>query len=418
MTLLLAGVGALATSCKDKPTAEDQTQAEKRKEVVESSAGAVSDDGGEHAAGIRKFFDDFGRATAAGDSRKVAELLDWRMFLSLLKQQGLVPARMLRDEDRLVKMLRARLVARLLAPVGGVRWRRQEIRRVRFIRVGTEAVVYTRHWDEDDESSKMRWWLFCKDGTWRAYDLEFLELSMRVSTGMGMGMKMADGDDPSAKSLPALMQAIQKVAAGQTEAALGDLQGLEGVKFPAFLESLRLMLIAGLLSDGMEYARALRAADRALAHNSDLPLIHLIYAECHNGLKQHDKAIEAAERHAEFLGKDASYYEAVGNAHRGMGKTAEAIEAHKKGLADDPLSGDNVLGLMRALPAGQRDTVVKHYKGLRDVDEWFVGMADRLVQERDARALQVLIGIHRGIMPDDENIAVYEKELAALKQRN
>ena len=45
-------------------------------------------------------------------------------------------------------------------------------------------------------------------------------------------------------------------------------------------------------------------------------------------------------------------------------------------------------------------------------------MADRLVQEREAQTLQILIDIHRGIMPDDENIAAYEKELAALKQRN
>jgi len=30
----------------------------------------------------------------------------------------------------------------------------------------------------------------------------------------------------------------------------------------------------------------------------------------------------------------------------------------------------------------------------------------------------LLIDIHRGIVPDDENIATYEKELAALKQRN
>ena len=62
-----------------------------------------------------------------------------------------------------------------------------------------------------------------------------------------------------------------------------------------------------------------------------------------------------------------------------------------------------------------RDEGSEHYKALNDIDECFVGFSERLLQKKDADTLRTLIEVHRAVMPNDENIADYEKALGELK---
>ncbi len=399
-----------------KPTPQKETKSQKYERVVESFSGPVTDDGGEHADSIKKFFDEFGAALNSGRPGRCSQYFDTRMMLALLKQQKMVPRAISGHEDRLVQYLKQQLPAAL----ADVTWKRCEIRRVQFIKDDddTEAIVYARHWDADDWPSKTRWWLLRDGDKWRAYDLEFLEISMRFSVVLGMGLKMGDQNDPSVRYLPTLIAVADQGMTGELEPAIRTLQQLDGIGLPPVFESQRLAMLATYLAGTLEYKEAIKTADRVMRINSDLPMIHLVYSECYNGLKQHKKAIEHADLYANLLGKDSDYYVRVGDAYVGMGENDKAIKAYQDGLADNRQCFDSVLALMKIMPIDQRDVVVQHYKALNDVDAWFVGFAEMLLEQGDADTLRTLIDIHKGVMPDDENIPTCEKALAELQRDN
>jgi len=309
---MLAGVFLLAAACQKEPTIQNESKTQKYREVIASFTGEVTDDGGEHAASIKQFFDDFGSALRERKASRISQLFDCRMTISLLDQQGMVPKAIRRKQGELVEGMQKEVSKRLSDPITGLAWVRYEIRQVRFIQDETEALVYARHWDADDISSKRRWWLFQEDGTWRAYDFEDLQTSIRFSTSMGIGLKMADANDPSVRQFPKLMAGMQQMQMGEVDEALQTFEQLDGVDFPPVIESLRLMLVAALHNQRLEYEEALNAAKRALALNRELPLMHLICACASNGLGQFEQAKEHTNRYAEFLGKDADYYAAVG----------------------------------------------------------------------------------------------------------
>lgn len=405
------GVCVLLSSCEGRPTATKDRKAEKYAEVVDAFNGETTDDGGEHATGIRQFYDDFGHATSKRGPARVKDVFDSRMTVRLLKQEKLLPGAYSRlSEDSLVKSVEQHLGQMLADPESGLTWKRFEIFRVLFNRDETKAVVYSRHWDTDGPPGKMRWWLSCRDGKWRAYDFEILEMSFRFSTGVGMGFMMAGPDNP----LPRLMQAIAVVEV-DPEKGVKMLDELEGVEFPPSIESARLMAIASALNYLQRYEEALDAADRAISVKSDLPRLHLVYAACHNGLKQYEKALENAEQYAELLGTEADYYVEVGDAYAGMGRTADAIVAYESGLTDDPQSLHNILGLMKVLPDDQRDTLMTYYKQLDGLDESFNAMAEQLIQHEDATTLRTLIDTHKMAAPNSKNIDKCEKMLSRLE---
>ncbi|MFP6899510.1 MAG: hypothetical protein VCA36_01120 [Opitutales bacterium] len=125
---------------------------------------------------------------------------------------------------------------RFCDPVQGIHYERYEIRNIRFLREGKEALVYLGIWDADQVQIKMRWWLHRDDGRWRAYDYEVLDMSMRFSTLSGLGMKMADDNDPSIRQFPKLMEGFQQLAQGDSVNALVTFRSLENAGFPIVLE--------------------------------------------------------------------------------------------------------------------------------------------------------------------------------------
>ena len=401
----------LYTSWKDKPTVETGTPGPKLGSVFTSDPDEV---GGEHAAGINAFFDELRHAVAEGDKDKVAELFDCRMTFRLVKQQKILPTSVIADEDKIAEYLSREIANQMVNPSVVSGWDRHEIRHVRFIRPGIEAVVYVRM-RGDGVSAKMRWWLFRKGGKWSAYDFEDCTLPFRMSFMMMYGLEKAARNDLSPMFVLDLTQAIQEVLSGDTRAGLAKLRGLEKAEFAPVVEAMRLLFISASLFILLEYEGALTAADQAEVLNNDMPLVHKIRGDCHNALEQYAKALNDAERYAKCLGKDAIYFLIVGNARRGMGQTAEAIRAYENALADNPSDIEPFLMLVKTLPAEQSQNLAKHYKGLGKVDDKFTVMADQLFAERDAASLRTLIDLHRGIRPGDRNIAVFERKLSELK---
>src|SRR5262249_20204123 len=62
------------------------------------------------------------------------------------------------------------------------RWKKLEIRRVRWSADRREAVLVTTHRDGTDEKQRWRWWVIRNGNEWKLYDNEDLVTGLRAST--------------------------------------------------------------------------------------------------------------------------------------------------------------------------------------------------------------------------------------------
>ena len=243
---------------------------------------------------------------------------------------------------------------------------------------------------------------------------------MRYSVMTGVGLKMSEEGDTSSKKLPVLIQAFtEATTTGNYEGALATFEELESAQFPPALESLRLMMIAGMRSEMTseeDWEKSLDAASRALAVNSDLPIVHIIRAVCYNRLEKHNAAIEAAQEYANYLGKDSEYFLQIGNAEAGLGYRDQAIAAYEASLADDPLTGNSLLGLIQLDPPYDEEKMLEYYRGLAEPNDWFITFSNHFIDREDPRGLAAVIAIHKQVSPDDPSINDYESQLAKFEE--
>ncbi len=402
----------IAEEKTDKKTkTPDRTSSEVKEAFTEKS----EDLGGKHAKGIKRFFDKYTKAIEKKDVAAVQQLFDAKGMIDLVEEQKLLPDTLKPRKEKLTDFLDTVLSRKLLDPVTGMLWERYEIRRVTFLKPGREATVYTRQWDADNVSIKLRWWLRNRSGQWEFYDLEILEFSMRFSALMGVGFKMADQNDPSVKQVPKFMEAVQLAQTGDGEKATKILTDMADVGLPPVLESLRLMVIAAYHSDEGNHKKAIEATDAAGKVNHDLPMIHLIYGDSHNGLGNHKKALKYSDKYADLLGKDAAYYAVRGDAYRGLKNNDQAKAAYEAGIKDDPTDGNNVLGLIRITDVKDTKKLLKAYEALNPLADWFAQMAKDLAVDGDISGLEVLVKLHEEAMPKDKNLKVVKDELMKLK---
>ena len=412
----LLGVVSLLGCERKQPAAvaPTETPEEKRAETLESFTPAGDEAGtpDETDPSIQQFFAAARDGLASGDGQEFGRYFDTRRSLHALHQQGLLPDNISPDDAKFLNVLNSMMAQRLSDPTLGITWEKLDVRNVKPLDDKSEVLVYTRQWDANDISQKTRWWLVRHRGSWRAYDYEVLDVSMRFSAMMGLGFKMADQDDPSAKHIPTLISAVQDGVGGDPLSAIATLKELDGIAFPPVLEALRLMFLSALLCDQFEFEESLERAEQATKVNPDLPMVFLVTAACRNGLAQYDQALEDCQRYVELLGPDGDYYAVLGDTYAGLGETDKAIQAYRDGLADDAQAGENVLGLLKMLPPEEHADVQQHYEGLNEFDAWFISFADYAILAEDKGLLANVIELHRRVLPEDENIAYYEEVLA------
>ena len=401
-------------ACDKEPTVENRSLEERRREVATAFSGPVSDDGGKHAAGINALFTSLGKALSDGDHDGVRRHLDLGMMVQLMDKQGMLPKIMQKDPKRLAALLSQTMPVQLCDPITGIAYVRHEVRKVRFVAKEDEAVVITRHWDADGIGSKFRWWIYKDGDTWRAYDMEVLEMSMRFSTMLAIGFSEAEKGSLSKADLAKLLQAVQMVAIGEVAEAEETLVESGRLALPPVLEGLRLVMLAAVYVDSHRYDTALDAADKAEAASKDMPMVHYLRAVAFNGQKKHDQAMASANLYLEQLGEDADILVEVGDAHLGMGETDKAVAAYRGALKDDPQAVFAVLGLLRVDPA-QSGSVVEDYRKIADVELFFLDLADNLVHRKDAAALRRLIDLHKQVYPNDQAIEQAEDKLKTLQ---
>ncbi|MBW2454604.1 MAG: hypothetical protein JRI68_08840, partial [Deltaproteobacteria bacterium] len=226
-----------------EPTAVDESPDQKKSAVRE--AFVAGPDGGVNDAeqGIHALLDSLGKALAAGDGKRAAELYDYELMLAAADQQGLVPSKFRLRRAKMARHMRKDQATKL-AETGKLQaWVSHRIVRLRYLEGREEAVVYARHVDADGVVTKMRWWVIKRKGAWRVYDSEDLSMNLRLSTAAGMGLAAAEEEATWGPSLRTVYEALQLFVAEDFQGAHDKLLGLEGVGFPPPLEGLRLFML-------------------------------------------------------------------------------------------------------------------------------------------------------------------------------
>ena len=417
MRLVVAFVvvgGCLLPGCGRAPTVEKESKAERRDEIFGGFSGEALD-ASKTPPAVKKFFDGFSAASTTGKPAALSKVFDTLATVQLLRRQGAIPSQLRESDATLAKQFAMELAKTFADPISGVRWARFQLRKIRYIKPDVEMMVLGRFWDADGVESKMRWWLIQKDGVWRAYDYESVDLGLRFSTLAGIGFKMAVGNDPAAQKLPDVLTAFQTAASGDSEEALEQLRALEKVKLPPAFDAVRWVVAAGVQTKLGMLEESLKSADRAISVQSDLPMVELIYANNFNQLKRHQDALRHMEKYYLAMGEDADYFIHVGDAKLGLGENEAAVQAYEKGLADNDKIGLLVAGLLRAMPEPPHDRLTAHYRKLTGHADWFVQFAQSFQQAGDAPALAALIAVHKQVLPRDPNLAEYEAALETLR---
>jgi tetratricopeptide (TPR) repeat protein len=381
------------------------------------SEGRVTGKGEAVVEEVKAFFAELKAALDEQNDGEIRDLFAPEVTVALLDRQDLLPDA-LDDTDQVIRLLGQAVPPRLYDPVAGVAWSRMELGRVRVLQEGREVLVYARHWDANDITTRMRWWLYRVDEAWRLYDYEVLEAAIRFSTGLAMGFKMADENDPATREIPRLLEAAGLTSQGEAEEALAIIEELESTRFPPVLEALLLSNAAAALAHLERFEEALGYADRCAALETDLPILDYLYAIIYNGLGRHDEAMKSAESYAEELGPDADYFIEMGDAWAGKGEKEKARESYRAGLRDDPQSGLSFLGLLRVLEPGEKRSLTSDYETLNDPEGWFEAFAEHLVKKEDVDSLTALLELHESRCPDDGNLEVYREKLAELERGN
>lgn len=321
-----------------------------------------------------------GRGTAFGEGFHVARMM--ADIPALRKLRGI----QLRKEERGLKKGIQEL-ARSEGRASG-RWGDVEVRRITFHASRPEALVYCRvELPKRQVRTKMRFWMIKDDG-WKAYDWEYLEGSMRLTSQITMAIaaQRNRGDFFALKQAwAAIEKAYQMTERGEPEEAIRVLGGVDERGLPdSARATLRRVEAEAFLAAG-EYDKSVRSAEEALRIDADLPASHLARALSLVNLERSEEARAAARKYLELLGDDEDGWYVVGMAEEQMGNTAEARAAYEAGMkADLSHDVDNRTALANLLVESEPERAIELFLeaarlGGKNV-ELYVGICQRLLE--------------------------------------
>jgi hypothetical protein len=133
---------------------------------------------------LKTLFDHLGAALRGRDAEEILSQFDVDRMCEELDAQKVVPPRWLQRRRDLIVGVRRGINRSLTKDAALMEFSSFEIRAVKKL-PNNEAVVIVHHRDDQGLTSKMRWWVRGKSGTWLIYDFENLATGVRCSTLMG-----------------------------------------------------------------------------------------------------------------------------------------------------------------------------------------------------------------------------------------
>ncbi|HJT32656.1 MAG TPA: hypothetical protein VJ783_11500, partial [Pirellulales bacterium] len=395
------------------PPRPAESEAQKRREVTEAFTASAAGEKPDELREFRRLISRAVRLTPADDTdayfdfdRMVAEVKVATANRAVFES---------RDFIRGVKQGLAKQMAQA-GPLA--QYHRVEIKRVKHFG-SDEAVLYSRHRDDDGDSIKMRWWLARHNGRWRAYDYENLGIGTRITTGMAAIADSIQGGALDAR----LEQAVQTCQGiwqllGQEnyDAAAQSLASIADIPLPPALEPVREVQWAMVCLARGEFPEALAHLARAEAIQPEMPTVVMLRASALNGLGRYEEALADAQKYLNLLGDDDTGYFLLGTALAGLGRRQEAADAFRRGLDDYSDSADNMTGLASVLPDDGLDELAQRFAAFKKPATRFAPIADELLANGQLAALAVIVAKHRELAPRDPRNDFYDGKIHEQRQ--
>jgi predicted Zn-dependent protease len=389
----------------------------RRQEVAKAFRNPAAGEAKDANEALRAVLDDLGDSIRAGDARRIGDHFDTPRMVQEFRRAGVLRGLKGRDEAAFAAGVKKGMTQVLLRNGQALGWKRTEIRSVKLLDGGDEAVVIARHRDEF-VSGKTRWWLTRRDGVWRVYDFEDLDTAIRISTLMA-SLLPARGDLPPqlpawAKASAAVQQAVAAMQQDDFAGAERTLEGLEKAQLPPTIEAVRLLLLGNCKIGLRNFQGALPCLDRARALNPDMPCLDVAYAAVYNQTGKPHEALKHLEKYRALLGDDDVVFYQLGLARARLGQPGEAAAAFRKSLDEQPNGIDCLLELRRVLPRGRKAELAGRFARLGQGELYFEELALGALADLDAEAVEAYVSVLRGRNTNDPVVDMCEARAKAL----
>jgi tetratricopeptide (TPR) repeat protein len=276
------------------------------------------------------------------------------------------------------------------------------------------ARVYVRLVDEEGWVAKLRWYVVERPSGWRIYDIEDLDVSLRLTTMMGV--VLADGVVPgrrpwvrAALNLWRVLDLVEEDAGAEARPLLEELEGLEP---PDAIQAVVQVLLAGIESTDGEHERALARLERAGRLNPDMPVLDYLQAHILNEIGRHEEALRRAQRYTERTDTDPQVDLEAGRALLALGRRDAAATILRRAWTAEPKDPEIVAHLGMALPPEERESLRAPLAGLRDVEAGFEQIAELCLSEGRIEALLAFATLFEDLRPEHPDGPYYRGQAA------
>jgi tetratricopeptide (TPR) repeat protein len=355
---------------------------------------------------------------ALGDKdESVGDLFDLPRLVKEMERGGAIPTA---DDDGRFRYYSARRLEQNLGTVAsapGARmggWGRIRPLSVRLNATGDEAETLCRVMI-GGRDCKFRFWLVREGQAWKAFDMEKLDGSFRLSV---IGLQYTPGvhDDDARQALRDGVMTFQRgalyLAEGKPEAAREAMAMARRSSPPERVESWIDLVDGQALSALGDHELALKLGARALSRQKDFALAHRLMAVSHAALREYGKAIAAGKEYLKLVGDEAEGWRLIGEAHEKLDQPELAIEAYRKAADCDAEDYLSRMDLGRILARRRRAAEAKLFLSaavkLAPVDEELFESAADLLD---------FVGAHAEALEIAEEAAVRRPDDAAVLLR-
>lgn len=344
---------------------------------------------------VRPLFQELGDDFRAGAGERIIRHFDPERTVAELRAFGFAEFNAGAKGTEFLKGFRQGMTRSLEKQAPLLAWKDCEIKQVKKLR-RLEAVIIARHRHDEGAIAKMRWWVTKRDGTWRIYDMEDLEMGMRISAGastlLAGGPGQAQRLQEFARATECLREVINSLGVKHdVDAAERKLREIEHVALPRPYEAMRWMLTASIQIQRGQHRDALATLDRAHGFHAEMPILDLLKGMACNGLNERERALVHLKAYEDLLGDDANVCRELGFALHGLNRIDEARAAYRKSLDYNPREIDAFLGLLRTVGAGDAcDDLGPRFAKLGNPQASFEECLRDCQQARDAASLTAL----------------------------
>lgn len=338
--------------------------------------------------------DNLGRVLLPEDGAEALRYFDTERMLEEMSRTGVRKPPAARDRAAILRTIQKGVERSLLA--SPIRWEKSEICRARFLDADhNDAEIVVWHRSLVAGRHKVRWWLHRGPLGWRFYDMEDLDLGLRLSLVTGLITQSQRGRERD--TLLRLEHAAWALKAKNFDEADRILTRFEAEPLGAHGEAYRWTLKAHLALRQNRPADALTCIDRAEAI-APHPRADLVRATARNQLGEHAEALALGQRVLERLGFDADASRQIGMAAARLGRSDEAFEAYRASLFENPAM-ETLMEFRAALSAERKDELAVWMRRVPQPRLAFRALAAEALGAGDHQAVDIFVETIRNIEP-------------------